>query len=163
MSILTFLFSWTKLPSWGLELILVGVLTGGATYVHHRIYESGVKAEVAKVQKVAAAQTAAAEAKATTAEHAHDTEIANLNAYVAAHPEQPVRLCYDPAAELPPRSTVARAASPSAAAGNVQPVHGGDSGVRPTAGPDIGGLLNILANRADQISAALREFQARTP
>jgi len=34
----------------------------------------------------------------------------------------------------------------------------GDSSV---AGPDIGGMLSALAQRADEISATLREFQSR--
>jgi hypothetical protein len=47
-----------------------------------------------------------------------------------------------------------------AGAGGVQPVHEGDSDLRPELGPDISGMLDALAASADSVSGDLREQQA---
>jgi hypothetical protein len=93
------------------------------------------------------------------AEQAYDKEhlaIANQPAL------EPVRLCLDSHARRVVLSAagapIAGNESASAATPGVQPVPSGDTSV---AGPDIGPLLRALAGRADQVSATLREYQAR--
>lgn len=85
-------------------------------------------------------------------------EVASTARAVAAGPHPVVRLCI-----RPPAVPASPAASPaaSAASGDLQPVHGGDSGSGPgREGPDVGGLLRALALKADSVSADLREQQA---
>jgi hypothetical protein len=141
----------------------ISALLAGGVYLHHEIYESGVKAEVAKVEKQAAKETAALQVKATAAEHSHDAEIADLQAYRTAHPEQSVQLCLNTAAPVRPEiSAESGASGAGSAASGIQQVPARDSGSgQGRAGPDIGGMLELLAARADQVSAQVREFQAR--
>ncbi len=109
-----------------------------------------------ELQKQTAAQTADLQARATMAEQAYDKEIA-ANANLP--PVQPIRLCINAGSRaVVPAASAAKPgdAAASAAAGILQPVPAGD-----TSGPDIGPILSALAARADQISAALREFQSR--
>lgn len=154
------LLGWTKLPQWALELVALGLVAGGVWLWHHEAFESGVKAEVAKVEAQQAKTTAQLEARATTAEHAHDTELNTLRDYRSTHPEQPVRLCVStPSVQAPAVVAVGRSAI--AAPGVIQPVPAGDSGVREQPGPDIGGLLEALAARADEVTAQARELQSR--
>lgn len=145
-----------------LKLAIGVVLLGFLGYGYHYIYETGVQAEVAKVTKQAAAETAALAAKAAAAEHSHDQELAELTAYRNAHPEQPVRLCLNPVGAV--RAPSAAERFPGAATGGIQPLPAGDPGGGPGAtGPNIGGLLELLAARGDQISASLRERQRIEP
>lgn len=156
------LLGWTGLPQWALEFIALGLVGGSVWLWHHETYESGVAAEVAKVQVQAAKDKATLTAKANTAEHSHDTELATLVAYRDSHPEQPVRLCLSSAARVqtPPSQPVRGAGVAPADA--VQSVSAGDSsGGTGTAGPDISGLLEALAARADEVTAQARELQER--
>lgn len=156
------LFGWTKMPQWALELAALGLVGGAVWFWHHETYESGIKAEVAKVQAQAVQDTAKLTAKANAAEHTHDQELAILNAYRDAHPEQPVRLCLSTSARVQTAAAQPIGGSAVAGAGPVQPVSAGDSGGGTGgAGPDISGLLEALAARADQVSAQARELQGR--
>lgn len=178
MSIIAALFGWTKLPAWVQELIAVAILAagawGGVAIWHHKAVVEGIteqkqaddKASSILIAK-AAQETAALQVKATQAEHSHDQEIADLQAYRTAHPDADgVRLCID-THKGDPSVRQSSAANPgdagaSAATGNVQQVSAGNhSGGEGTAGPDIFPMLDLLANKADIVSAALREFQNR--
>lgn len=154
------LLGWTKLPQWALELLALAAVASSVWLWHHETYESGVKAEVALVEAANAKTTAALTAKATAAEHSHDQELTDLRAYRATSPVQPVRLCLSTARlQATPAQPVSGTTAP--AAGVVQPVPARDTGVRAGAGPDIGGLLEALAARADQVAAQARELQSR--
>lgn len=170
------LFGWTKLPQWAMELILIGLLGLGFAIYHRAVIEKGIAEQVAidnaatiKLQNDTKVQTAALKAQADTAEHAHDNELSELAAYRSAHPQQPVRLCLDAAHDrgtiLPGSTGIDISHEGLGAAGiSIQHVPDGDSGIRTGgAGPDIASMLGALAGSADQVSAELREYQARNP
>lgn len=160
-SIIAKLLGWIGLPQWALELIAVGLIAGGILFSYIHVYEKGKVAEhAAELDKVNKANAVLA-ARVTTAEHSHDQELSDLQSYRDAHPEQPVRLCLKPAAV---RTPAAVAGSSGAAPGVVQQVPAGDNLDGPgSAGPDISGLLEALAARADQVSAELRTRQGIEP
>lgn len=149
--------------------LLVAFIAFGVYERHHLIAEgqqhelAALKTSSEQLQKQTAAQTATLQAKATMAEQAYEKEVlANSN----RPPVQSVRLCIAPAHSGGVVSAggaqVAGNAGASAAAGSVRPVPPGDpSGGAGNAGPDIGKLLQALADSADKVSAALREFQSR--
>ena len=148
---------------------LIILLIGFGVYERHHLIAEGQQHELAalklssdRLQKQTAIQTAELQAKATMAEQAYDKEIASLN---NQPPSQSVRLCLNSA---PRGSVVSQAsgqvtgnASAGSAAASVQRVPSGDSSNGPRTGPDIGNLLGLLASRADEVSATLREYQNR--
>lgn len=155
------ILGWTKLPQWALELIALALVGGAVWYSYHYVYENGVADEVARVKAQAAKDTIALQEKANTAEHSHDNEILALQQYRTSHPEQPVRLCISHPVR-PASPTQPRAESPAAGAAVVQPVPGGDSGVRADGdSPDISGMLSALAASSDTTLATARECEAR--
>jgi len=140
---------------------IICLITLGLYERHHLIAEgqqhelAALKLSSDRLQKQTAAETANLQAKATMAEQAYDKE----HALIANQPPLSVRLCNSPhSGSVVPKAGPAKPgdAAPSAAAGNVQPLPSGDS-----SGPDIGPLLSLLAQRADEVSATLREFQSR--
>jgi hypothetical protein len=164
---------WTKLPQWALELILIAAVAGGVWYWQHHLIAEGVdkqKAADAIERKALEADTAKLtaqlQAKASTAEQAYDKERnANLE-YQQSHPSRPVRLCLstDNSGKILPQAgaTIAGNATAGTPTPNVSEVPSGNSGGGAgTAGPDISGMLSLLASRADDVSATLREFQTR--
>lgn len=156
------LLKWTGLSQWMMELIALGAVAGAVWLWHHETFESGVKTEVAKVEAVNAKVTAALTTKANTAEHSHDDELTALRAFRDSHPvDQPVRLCGDPTPGVQAPATQPVSSGTVATASGVQPVPSRDSGVRAQPGPDIAGLLEALAARADQVTAQARELQTR--
>jgi hypothetical protein len=147
---------------WLYGALIVGLLIFGI-HLHHKILAEGIAEQKAADDKQTAAlvastakQTVELQAKATMAEQAYDKEIsAIINV-----PAPSVRLCVYP---HPGGSVVSQAGAaqpgasdPGAASGGVQQMPSGNS-----VGPDIGGLLDLLAKRGDETSAALREFQSR--
>lgn len=157
------------LKDWLYGGAIVALIAFGVHERNHLIAEgqqheiAALKTSSEQLQKQTAAQTATLQAKATMAEQAYEKEVlANSN----QPPVQPVRLCIATARSggvVPAGGTqVAGNVVPGAAAGSVQPVSAGNSGSGTgVAGPDISQLLQALAARADQVSAALREFQSR--
>ena len=144
-------------------LILVGL------HEHHKILAEGIAEQKAADDKATAVlvaasakQTAELQAKATMAEQAYDKEVNSLTSL----PVPSVRLCIYPHAGsgvLSQAGTLKPGAqSTGAPTGNIQSVPSGNPGSGSgAAGPDIGGMLSILSLRADEVSAALREFQSR--
>ena len=130
----------------------------GGLWAYHWAYDRGANAVKAADAKALAVQIAKDNAAIIAAEHVNDTEIASLQAYVDSHPVQPVQLCLNTPNIGPVPST--GHSNPSPAPGPVQPVSPGNSGVRPGVGPDISSLLSLLAERADQLSAELRDYQS---
>ncbi len=151
VSIIAKLLGWTGLPQWALEMAIIGLLLGGIWYWGFHTERTIVKERVVQ-------QQIQVEHRVIETDHSHDQELADLRAYRATHPVQPVRLCID---HVPPRSTEGQ---PGAPAADVQPVPSGDPGVRPPpAGPDIEPMLELLTDRADEVSAGLRRRQTLEP
>ena len=178
MSLIATLLGWTGMPQWALELIAVGVVAAGAVgafwIYHHHVYVEGIHAQQVADQKASAkaiakarAETKAAEATAQAAHDAYLNEVAHEQVLAARHPLPAVRLCLN---AYPGGSGVPEAGSPyagnagaSTGTRGVPQMPGADHPVRARRGPDISGLLELLAGRADQVSAVLREYQARNP
>ena len=149
--------------------LVLAIFTGGIALEHRlaavrlQAVELKYSTELNQAQAKAAAETAELAAKASVAEINYEHEHDSLIDYVNANPVGVVRLCNNPPAASVPKGTAAKSGTASAAPspGAVQPVPSGDSGVRPVPGPDIGQLLNVLADRADEISAKARESQQK--
>lgn len=166
------LLGFIKLPQWALDLIVIGCVAGGVWLYHIHVYNLGIKAQQAADQAVsakamaqAAVATQAAQDAANRAEESYREEIARNAATAAARPLPPVRLCIDAHIGSGSVSKTGAAypgnASASAAPRSVQSLPVGDPSLRPRAGHDISSLLGAWADKADQVSAALREFQSR--
>jgi hypothetical protein len=173
MSVIALIFSWTKLPQWALEIIVIAGLAGGFWWYHHHVYTLGLAAQQAADNKAsaaviaqAAAATKAAQDAANRAQESYREEVASNAAAAAARPLGPVRLCLDSYARgggMPEAGApVGRAQRPSAGAGRVSGVPGGDPRLRQERpGPDLEELLGAWAEAADRVSATLRECKAR--
>lgn len=140
------------IPRWVYELL-------GAAALVAAIWLSGVFHEKAVIQTKVVKQEVQVEKRIVETDHSHDQELSDLRAYRDAHPEQPVRLCLANPVHAP-----AVEGQPSAAPSSVQSVSAGDSGSGAgNQGPDISGLLEALAARADEVSADLRRRQELEP
>jgi hypothetical protein len=167
------ILGWTKLPQWALELIVVAAVAGGIWYWQHHLVQEGINTQRAadaiatrQLEAATAQKTADLQAQATAAKEAYEKEhFDNLN-YRDSHPLQPVRLCIatSHSGSVMPQTGVAHSgnASSGTAAANVPAVPDGNSGGGAgAAGPDISELLGLLAAKADNVSAVLREYQKR--
>lgn len=155
------LLGWTKLPQWALELLALALAGGAVFFWHHETFDAGVHQEVARVELQNAKTTARLEGKATTAETLHVDEDKDLDAFRAARPVEPVRMCI-PTPRLQTPAAIEIGVTIPAIGTAVQPVPAGDSSAGSgRAGPDIGGLLEALAARADRVTAQARELQTR--
>lgn len=152
--------------------LLVAVIAGGFWY-HHKLIGEGIAEQrladdraSATLAANTAKQTAELQVRATTAEQAYDKERADTQNYRDSHPLQPVRLCVDShnRGSIVPKAGAANSgdAGTSTAAKDLHDVPSGDnSGREGAAGPDISGMLELLASKADDVSAVLREFKSR--
>lgn len=153
------------LKDWLYAGIIALLLIAFGAYTKHersvgaaRILSADAAALVRATEKTAAESQRLKEI-ADTAEHTHDQEIADLRLYRATHPVH-VGVCHAAGNNQPSVPSTAPPndgnASPSPSSGDVLPVPAGDSGEQ-----DIGGLLDVLAGKADAVSAQLREYQSR--
>lgn len=172
VSILAAIFGWTRLPQWALELLVIAGLAGGFWFYHRHVYDTGIQAQQAADQKVSAAAiaqaavaTQAAQDAANRAEESYREEIARNTAAAASRAIGPVRVCIDASAGNSgvPKGSASTAGTPSASApsGRIPQMPARDPGIRPEQHPDISGLLDLFAQRADDGSAVIREFQSR--
>jgi hypothetical protein len=138
-------------PRWVYEAL-------GAAALVAAIWFSGVFHERAVIQTRVVKQEVQVEKRIVETDHSHDQELTELRAFRDSHTVEPVRLCVADTVHAP-----AAEGQPSTAADAVQPVSSGDSSVRQEPGPDISGLLEALAARADQVSADLRRRQELEP
>lgn len=154
---------------WLVELILLGVLVAGVTWFCHHLIGVGVQRErAAWVEKLALQQRAAdvelgrKQGIADAAEKARETSDQKLADYIRDNPVHG-GLCQRPtaAARLPAAGRDPGDARAAASGGDVQPVLSGDSGAVGQGDPDVRGMLSTLYSRADLLSNALRERQAR--
>lgn len=138
----------------------------GGVYVEHRFAAARYEALELKVDNERIAAQAAADKKTVElqaqADKAHtdyEKTQADLKSYVDSHPVGDVRLCLSPSAVSATGKTGAKPGTgqTSPASGDVLPVPSGDSGVRQDAGPDIGGMLSALADKADEVTNTLKE------
>jgi hypothetical protein len=147
--------------AWIVALVLAigGAFAFGVQHGASSVRLEDAKA-VAKATAKANAETAKLNDQLQGALNAKAQSDAALAAYNAANPLEPVRLCLAPARALPGAQTAARGANSTApAAGDVQPLPSGDSGLRTGAGPDVSGLLSVLAGKADALSDQTRALQ----
>lgn len=145
-----------KLPAWVYELIaavlVAGILVAYGMRKEHTIIEHQVEKQQVIVEK-----------KVEVTNEAEQAELKQLRAYRAAHPVSDIPdlgLCVAGNGGASP----APSRSEGAPAGNLQPVSPGDSGVQQVrAGRPILGMLDALAGRADEVSAAYRRRQSLEP
>lgn len=150
MSLIAAGLKWTGLPQWALELIVIGILLGAVWYwgfhTEHTIVQTRIVKQQVEVEK-----------RVIETDHSHDQELDDLRAYRDAHPVKSIRLCQSSGVPI------AAPRQPSAASGDVFPLPARDTGIRAGEGPDLGGLLDLLALRADELSAGLRRRQELEP
>lgn len=169
------LLGWTGLPSWLQELIAVAVgalAVGGAVLLYeHHVFETGVQAQEAKdasalaqAQQLADAQTLALQKQASAAHDAYLTEKANNNALLTALASQPdaSELCKPTQDHSPVPGASAPASGVAGAPASSGPLPQMPEGGTLSADDRIRMLL-ILASRADDLSAQVRELQSRGP
>ncbi|MEY4761267.1 MAG: hypothetical protein RLZZ200_1123 [Pseudomonadota bacterium] len=152
----------------GVVVVLVGAaFVGGCSHERDRWTQKWADRDAADK---AIADRAKADAKlkqdaADAAGAAREKELLDLRAYRDAHPVGPMRLCLArPAGVSPSAGAVQGDGRPGPGPEPVQPVPAGDRGGgegRAEAGPDLAGMLDALAARADYVSAGLREWQRR--
>lgn len=148
MSLIGKLLGWTGIPQWLLEVGIIAVVVGA-------IWLSGVFHEKGKIELRTIKQQAEAEHQVIVTDHSHDQELSDLRQYRATHPLNPFRV------PVCPVTAGASGGRPSPAPGDVLPLPTRDSDV--SSGPDVSGLLDLLAARADEVSAALRRRQTLEP
>ena len=166
------LLAMVPLKDWLYCGLIAAILAGGFWY-HRKLIDEGI-ADQQRADSIASAtiaantakETADLQARAMTAEQAYDKERAANQNYSDAHPIAPVRLCLSTPARgsVLPQTGAAHSgnANPGSSATALSNVPSGDSsGGHGTTGPDISTLLGLLAVKADDVSAELREFQAR--
>lgn len=174
MSLIGLLLGRTKLPQWALELIVIASLAGGFWWYHHHVYAQGIAAQQAADNKASAPLIAQAnietKANQAAADAAHDAwmrRISDEKAAVASVPLPTVRMCIDSYDSGPGVSQAGTThpgnASTGAPAAGVPQVPRGNPGLRGGQGPDISGLLELLARRGDGVSSELAEYKARQP
>lgn len=147
--------------------VIVAIM--GALFVTGCNHGENVRAskdQVAVTKQIAAnTQKAAADlAAAQKVADDYKAQLLSITAADAARPVGVVQLC-----DAPSDSTVSQAGTHSsdtlsspAAASIVLPVSTGDSAVRTGQHPDIGSMLNALAERADQVNLQAQALQEIT-
>jgi hypothetical protein len=156
---------------WIVELVLLLAIAGGVWWFCHHLIDVGVQqqkdadaAAYAKLQRTADRETGRLQGVADAAEKARAQEASELDRYRLEHPLhgglcQPRKLPAAAGAEAPGAN--GRDATASASAGDLQPLSPGDPGAGGSGEPDVRHLLDVLAGRADLLSAGLREYKAR--
>lgn len=150
---------------------ILAIIASGAWYRHKLIAEGVAKQQAidsaasAKLIAKTAEQTAELQARASQAEQAFDKERNDNQNYRDSHPIEPVRLCLSTVSRIivsQDGAAHAGDAKAGAASAGIQSMPDGNSssGAR-RVGPDIEPMLSALGAAADQVSAVLREFQAR--
>lgn len=155
-----------------LELVGAAALIGVLWWWHHATYEKGIarqraedQVEIDRLTRAAEKETARLQGVADAAEKARHDEHDALTAYRLAQPLHG-SLC-QPSPDhgrryLPDASTAHRGnEAASAPAADLQPVPARDPEPSGSRDADVRHLLDVLAGRADEVSATLREFQAR--
>lgn len=164
MSIVALLFGWTKLPAWVQELIAILLIVLVAIVAialwDRHVYNEGIAAEDARIEKQNAADKAVLVARATTAESNYAKAKAGLDTFRSANPIGAVRLCVPSPAHVQARPVVANGGSTAPGPSAVPGVPTGDQGSGGSVpGPDVGPLLDLLALAAAKVDAQAIELQ----
>lgn len=166
-SIIAMLLKWTGLSQGVMELIAIGTVISGiagfAAYEHHKIFSEGIAAQHAADVKQDAKDVAILTTRAKKAEDQHAKDDTELAAFRSANPIEPVQLrILTPGPGVQTVAAQCVSSGSAATPGVVLEVPAGNSGGGPGhAGPDIGGLLEALAARADQVNNQALELQGR--
>ena len=153
---------------WLVELILLAVLLAGLALYRVHLIDMGKQeqkdadtAAYAKLQADTDKETSRLQGVANDADKAHTAESAKLAQYIADHPLHGSLCPHGSGSGVPGTSSHNPSNGPaSAGSGPVLPMPQGDRS-RDQDDPDQLGMLSALAGRADQLSAGLREWQAR--
>jgi hypothetical protein len=156
---------------WLVELVLLLALAGGVWWFCQHLIDVGVQRQkdddakaYAELQRKADLETGRLQGVADAAEKARAQEHADDDQYRRDHPLHG-GLCL--ARQLPATASAQTGAAhvgdeaAGTGAADLQRVSPGDPGVGGQGDPDVRHLLDVLAGRADFLSATLREFQAR--
>ncbi|MDE2105822.1 MAG: hypothetical protein KGL39_51840, partial [Patescibacteria group bacterium] len=98
--------------------------------------------------------TKARDAQLASAEASYHAEIDSLRLHPIGLP--PIRLCINVPGSAPGHQAARGPAGTGTPAADVRHLPSGDSPVRAVQGPDVSGLLGLLAGRADDTAAQLR-------
>lgn len=143
----------------GIALLLAAIYGAGYHQANAKwkLREDDAAKVLAELQRKADEETGRLKGRAEAAEHTHDQELIDLRQYRADHPlhGRLSNLCHRPAVSSPTAS-VSLDGGASPAARDFLAMPEGDSG-----GSDQLHLLDVLAGKADGVSAQLREWQSR--
>jgi hypothetical protein len=154
---------------WLVELIVLALVAGAVWWLCEHLIAVGVQRQKdadakAYAQLVIdnAKKEAVLQAKADQAEAGYEAEHSALESYRASQPLHG-GLCIDKGNRGVPAAAGPHAGNEATGAGlaTVQPLPTGDSAAIGQSDTDIRHMLDILAGRADQVSATLREYQFR--
>lgn len=154
---------------WLMELILLALIAGAVWWLCEHLISVGVQRQkdadakaYAQLLIDKAKEEGRLQARADQAEATYAKEHQDLVDYRASQPLHG-GLCHDPRRSSVPEAPVTHSGDEAARTGTatVQPVLAGDPEIGGRADPDVRHLLDVLAGRGDQVSAALREYQRR--
>ena len=152
---------------------LVLAIFGGGVALEHRLAK--VRLQAVELKYARAEQKAQAEADKKTQELAaqaalaaknYENEHQSLIDYVSANPVGVVRLCNPSASSKPMPQTSdgkPRTNSTTPSPGTVLPMPQTDNQLRTDPSPDIGNLLELLAERADEVTSKAKELKEIRP
>lgn len=145
-------------------LIIIASLMTFGCHERHVELRTMEKSSV-RVQKQADAGTEANIVKAAIAARGAENDQRAVDAYLAAHPMEPVRLCHedDRGGGLPKaRAPISAPANRGTGSGAVPPVLGGsDSDSADSAGPDVGDAVDTILRATEALDILYRERQRR--
>lgn len=168
---ITAILAFIHARKWIVELIVAALVVAAIAWWHHSAVEQGMKrvrdedrAAMLQAKEDADRETSRLKGIADAAETSRAQEQAELDTYRRLDPLHG-GLC-KPESHRDARVPEARPvdsghAGSSASAPDLQPVPTRDPEASGRADPDVRHLLDVLAGRADEVSATLREFQAR--
>jgi hypothetical protein len=153
---------------WLMELIVAALVALAVWWFCEHLISVGVQKQKDADAK-AYAQLVIAKAKeegrlqalADKAEHAHDEELTQLRTYRDSQPLHGSLRIHCPASVSSAASTDRGDDEARSAAAAIQSLPAGSTGASGPGSADVLHLLDILAGRADTVSATLREYQLR--
>lgn len=170
MSLIEALLKWTGLPTWGMEILAILLVAGGAVgsyalWKHHQV-DQGIEIQIRKDNQAIEGLKTAAAAKAEqllhraqAAEAAYDKEhLANITLTAITGP---LLVCDNPHGRSPGLSTAALSDPGDAGSSPAPPVGVSVSPGDPAVPLDRRRLLTAFAALFDDQSAVIREYQSR--
>jgi hypothetical protein len=155
---------------WIVELIIAAAITGAVVWYCTHLVNVGVQKQkdvdaraLAEWQHNADLEAGRKQGRADAANEAREKELTDLRKYRAEHPLHG-GLCLNraPSAAVPAVAGALSSDAPAdAGGGDLLEVPSGDPRAGGPPDPDVRHLLDVLAGRADILSASLREYKAR--